>query len=220
MIGVFGGTFDPPHLGHIHLIKTILAEFNFTKLYLVPNYQNPLKSVGPQISAADRLLLLHTAIRDLDPRIEILDWEITKQGPSFTIDTIKHLQTIQSEPITLVIGNDLFAQLPQWKSAQELFQLVDWIVVKRSTDIAIDPAQLLHKLGIIDSHFLDKNRLAYSQDRKVIRFCDIKALPFSSTQVRKELGDLWKKNKLEDLPQGIQRSVWLLIKEKRLYAVG
>ena len=219
MIGVFGGTFDPPHLGHIHLIKTILSQFNFSKLYLIPNYQNPLKEQGPRISAGDRLSLIEAAFKYLDPRIEILDWEIKKTGPSFTIDTVKHLQALQSEPITLVVGDDILPRLPEWKSANELLKLVDWLVIKRSEAIASDPSQFLKKAGIIDAFFLEKNLLAYSQDQRLMRFCDIQALPFSSTKIREEIGDLWKKNKLEDPPQGIQRSVWLLIKEKQLYAV-
>ncbi len=220
MIGLFGGTFDPPHLGHIHLIQSILKEFNFSKLYLIPNYQNPLKAKGPAVTPKDRLLLLRTAISGLDPRVEILEWEIKKQEPSYTIDTVRHLKSLHSEPLTFIIGNDIFSQLPEWKSATQLFQWVDWIVIKRSEGIVLDPQPLLHKIGIFDSHFIDKNHLAYSQDRRSIRFCDIRALPISSTDIRLELGELWKKNKLDDSPQGIQRSVWLLIKEKRLYTVG
>jgi len=220
LIGIFGGTFDPPHLGHIHLIESILERFNFSKLYLVPNYQNPLKTKGPTVTPENRLLLLKTAIQGLDSRIEILDWEIKNQGPSYTIDTVKHVKTLHSEPISVVIGNDLFSQLPEWKSAAELFQLVDWIVIKRNEGIVLEPQQLLNKIGIFDSHFSEKNHLAYRQNQRSIRFCDIQALPFSSTRIREELGELWKKNKLEDPPQGIQRSVWLMIKEKRLYTVG
>ncbi|NBX77170.1 MAG: nicotinate (nicotinamide) nucleotide adenylyltransferase [Proteobacteria bacterium] len=220
MIGLFGGTFDPPHLGHIHLIQSLLKQFNFSKFYLIPNYRNPLKTKGPAVTAEERLLLLRTAIKGLDSRIEILDWEMRKQEPSFTIDTVKYLRTLHSEPLTFIIGDDIFSQLSEWKSAAELFQLVDWMVIKRSEEIVLEPQQLMHKLGIFDSHFVDKNHLAYSQDQRSIRFCDIKALPFSSTQMRSELRELWKKNKLDDPPQGIQRSVWLLIKEKRLYSVG
>lgn len=220
MIGIFGGTFDPPHLGHIHLIQTILNQFNFSKLVLIPNYQNPLKTKTSSVSPDDRLLLLQTAIQGVDPRLEILDWEIKKQGPSYTIDTVKHIQSFYSEPLTLIIGSDVFNQLPEWKSAPELFQLVDWIVIKRNDDTVTEPQQLLRKVNIFDGHFSEKNHLAYSQDRRSVRFCDIDALPISSTQIRLELVDLWKKNRLDNPPQGIQRSVWLLIKEKRLYAVG
>ncbi|MFM8270269.1 MAG: hypothetical protein ACKN9V_08790, partial [Pseudomonadota bacterium] len=174
----------------------------------------------PSISPADRLLLLETATQGMDSRIEILDWEIKKREPSFTIETVKQLRSLQREPITLIIGDDILSRLSEWKSANELFQLVDWIVIKRNGGNREDPQQLLQKVGIIDGHFIDKNHLAYSQDQHSIRFCDIKALSFSSTQLRTELGELWKKNKLDNPPQGIQRSVWLLIKEKRLYAVG
>lgn len=220
MIGVFGGTFDPPHLGHVHLIKTLLERFKFTKLYLVPNSQNPLKTVGPRISAENRLLLLKAAIDGLDPRIEILDWEILQKQPSYTIDTVNRLLIHHPKNLTLIIGDDLFSQLDHWKSIRELLSKTDWIIVKRRTKNVENPQQLLHKIGINDSRFIDENRIAYCQDLRSINFCEIGALPFSSTEIRNQLGDMWKKNSLEIPPQGIQRSVWLLIKEKQLYSVG
>ena len=224
MIGVYGGTFDPPHLGHVHLIKSLLSQFGFSKLYLVPTSQNPLKTRGPHISPEDRFLLLQAAMLEVDPRITILDWEIKRNGPSFTIDTIDSLLKIENGPLHLIIGNELLSQLPSWKSIDELFKKVNWIVVNRThqshLEIMQNLQQLLHTFGIIDSHFTSEKCIAYRQDQRLIQLCEINALPISSTEIRNKLGELWKKNTLENPPQGIQRSVWLLIKEKRLYSVG
>ena len=219
MIGVFGGTFDPPHLGHIHLIKALIRRYHFSKFYLIPTSQNPLKPSGPRISSTERLRLVQTAVQEFGSGVEVLDWEISQSGPSYTIDTVKRLSQFTREPLAFVMGNDLFSEISQWKSAHELLQIMDVIVVIRDPENVNKPQQLLHKLGIMDSHFTQKNHLAHSQNQRWIDFCEIDALPISSTAIRAELADMWKKNKLDVPPQGIQRSVWLLIKENRLYTV-
>lgn len=217
---VYGGTFDPPHLGHIHLIKKLLDLYPITKLFVVPNQKNPLKLKGPQISPENRLSLLEVATHGLDSRIQLLDFELKNPGPSFTIDTLRFLESQEEGPFTVIIGNELLSDLPSWKEAAELMKKANWIVVKRvENPVKISP-QLLHALNIIDGHFISENHFAYCQNQRSIHFCDVQALPFSSTQIRAEIADMWKKNKLETPPQGIQRSVWLLIKEKRLYSVG
>lgn len=220
MIVLYGGTFDPPHLGHIHLIQKLFSLFPITKLFLVPNQRNPLKTQSPHLSPDDRKLLLETAVRGLDSRIELLDFELKKPGPSYTIDTVRFLETQLQESLTVVIGNELFTDLPFWKEAPELMRKVDWIVVNRVENPVKISSHFLHALNIIDGTFCSENHFAYCQNTRSILFCEIEALPFSSTQIRSEIADLWKKNQLETPPQGIQRSVWLLIKEKRLYSVG
>lgn len=220
MIGLFGGTFDPPHLGHIHLIKTLCSQFSFSSFYLIPNYQNPLKQVGPHILPEERLELLQTAITELGNQVRILDWEIRNPEPSFTIDTVQRFLKTVSEPTVFILGDECFSQLRQWKSPRELLLLTNWIVVKRNEEIMKISSRMLHDLNIKDTRWINSHHLAYSQDHNWIRFCDIEALPYSSTQMRNLLAEAWKKNTLDNPPQGIQRSVWLMIKEKRLYSVG
>ena len=220
MIGIYGGTFDPPHLGHLHLIKTLLERFSFTKFYIVPTSQNPLKNSGPQITADQRLMLLKAAAEELGPKVEILDWEIKKIGPSYTIDTLNEISKKESDPLVFVMGSDLFPRLLDWKNPLELLKKANFLIVQRTRENMGDPQQLLHKVGIFDSHFTEKNHLAHSQDRRWLELCEIDALPFSSSEIRQQLAEMWKKNKLDVPPQGIQRSVWLLIKENRLYTVG
>lgn len=220
MIGLLGGTFDPPHLGHIHLIKTIQEQFSFSQFFLIPNYQNPLKTQGPHISPEDRLELLRAALSELNSSINILDWEINNPHPSYTIETIHRFQHTTQEPMAFILGDECFSGLPQWKSPTELLLNLNWIVVKRTGENMKFSSQMLQYLNIKDAHWINENHLAYCQDERWIRFCEIKALNYSSSQIRASLAEMWKKNTLENPPQGIQRSVWLLIKEKRLYSVG
>lgn len=222
MIGVYGGSFDPPHLGHLHLINQILRQFSFDTFYVVPAYQNPLKTQEPQILPKDRLELLNLALSDVPQNnVAVLEWEIRQNKPSYTIDTIRHLQALHpGESFTFVLGEDAFLRLPEWKSAQELVKMLDWIVVFRGSQKVSFSSQFLEKLHISDSHWQSDSVLAYCQNQRSIRLVNIDALPCSSSDLRRQIQDLWKKNELATTPAGIQRSVWQLIKEKRLYSVN
>lgn len=221
MIGVYGGTFDPPHLGHLHLINEIQSRFSFGTFYVVPAYQNPLKTRGPHILPEQRLELLNLAVSDTLKKVSILDWEIRQSTPSFTIDTIQHLQALHpKQSFFFVLGEDAFLRLPEWKKATELMQMLNWIVVLRDSQKMELSSPFLEKLHIFDSCWQSETLLAYCQNRRSIQVINIEALPFSSSDLRRQIRDRWNKNELATTPAGIQRSVWQVIKEKHLYSVN
>ena len=105
MVGLFGGTFDPVHEGHLRLAHEVLQRYCFRRLYLVPAWQNPLKAAGPSASARDRLEMLRLAVQaSPDPRLEILDWEAHSPTPSYTLPTLKRLLQAENEPVALCDG--------------------------------------------------------------------------------------------------------------------
>ena len=125
---LFGGTFDPFHNGHLHLIKTLLATERFDCFVVIPAgdpYQKSLKASGEE-----RLSMVKSALAHED--IEISDCEILRSGPSYAIDTVNEMKVLfPSERFTWILGSDAFAGLPTWNRFEELSKLVNFMVVKR-----------------------------------------------------------------------------------------
>src|SRR5688572_18768922 len=90
-IGLFGGSFDPVHVGHLIIAERALEQLRLDQVWWIPAGQSPLKSRGPAVSGADRLALVRAAIRG-HRRFRAVDLEIRRPGPSFTIDTVADLK--------------------------------------------------------------------------------------------------------------------------------
>lgn len=139
-IAIFGGTFNPPHLGHMLLSLELISEFNFTKLFLVPCYIPPHKKLRDDPGAEERLAMT-TLLKQYDARIDVLDWEIRAQDISYTVTTLERLITIPeykeyylSQRPYLIIGDDLAQNFYAWKNPQKILELSQIIVARRSTD--------------------------------------------------------------------------------------
>lgn len=203
MIALVGGTFDPIHLGHISLAREILSHYPVESLYFVPAYRNPHKSES-ETSPAHRLEMVRRGVREMnDPRVDCLDWEVTAPGPSYTIDTIEQLEAAKKNDLALVMGDDVFASFPRWKSPQKILEKVNLIIVTRNENL-VPVDKILEGIG-------GAKRATWVDVHKM------QALPLSATELRKELSQASDEDSA--MPQGIQRSVWQYIKENRLYAV-
>lgn len=131
-IAYFGGTFDPPHLGHLNAIKLILDQTDVDLVYVVVSNDPWMKSSVRKITDPYlRLKMAQLAFENLD-RVKVSDIEITRGGKSYSIDTVKTiLKNHPSARISLVVGSELLEELPAWKNFDELTQLVDLIVLCR-----------------------------------------------------------------------------------------
>lgn len=132
-IGIFGGTFDPPHKGHIAIAEAALKSLELDEIIFVPAQRNPLKSKSAGASARDRLEMTRLAIQD-HPQFALSDQEIVRGGQSFTIDTLDELNAIQPAQYWLVLGLDAVLQFPQWKSYQRILKMARLAVFNRSKD--------------------------------------------------------------------------------------
>lgn len=117
-IALFGGAFDPPHKGHHQVTRTLLDRKIVDEVRYVPVHQHPF---GKKITAnAHRLAMLQLII-DADPRIKIENYELSKAGPSYTIDTLRHFHSTQPEHTwSFVIGSDNLPQFNLWDDYLEI----------------------------------------------------------------------------------------------------
>jgi len=135
-IAIYGGTFDPIHKGHLHVIAEIISRGLADRILLIPAGQPQLRSQQPVAPASDRRAMCQVALQDLPvevaAKVEVNPIEILRQGPSFAIDTVEAVaQTFPDDQIALIIGTDAFTKIEQWHRSSELQDMVEFIVIDR-----------------------------------------------------------------------------------------
>lgn len=139
-IGLFGGTFDPVHLGHLIIAESVLDELNLDKIYFIPAHKHALKP-NYKISAANvRVQMLNLAIKDF-PYFEVSDIELQSDNTSFTIDTLKRIKDYEKlgdAELYYIIGYDNLGELHLWKEYEKILCLAKLVVVGRSGNFNTD----------------------------------------------------------------------------------
>ena len=131
-LGIFGGTFNPPHIGHLIVIENVRDQLHFDKVLLIPSANPPHKQDSSLASALDRYEMTKLAIQE-NTALEVSPLEIERRGPSYTIDTLSALAALYPKTdLTLVIGNDNFIEFGTWKSPDEILAMADLVVMNRS----------------------------------------------------------------------------------------
>ena len=137
MIGIYGGSFDPIHLGHLKTATSLKTELHLDHLFLLPCCE-PVHKVGLKYSSNDRLKMLNLAIDNFST-LEIDSREISRGGGSYMIDTLRELKRIyKDEPICLIIGMDSYLKIKTWKDWQEFSKLVHLVILQRQGFDLID----------------------------------------------------------------------------------
>jgi len=189
---LFGGTFDPPHLGHLIIAQTIFEAENFDQIVFVPAYQPPHKN-GMKISPVDqRLEMLKIAISE-NPNFVMSDLEIQRKGLSYSIDTIieyKKQNNLSSDELFYLMGSDSLKQFKKWKDTKR-------IIDESRVIVAIRPG---FRPSDIPNWILAK-----------IQFASIPRIEISSTTIR----DRWIDDKT--IRYMVTESVWQYINKNKLY---
>ena len=176
MIGIFGGSFDPVHLGHLKTAKSIKKELNFERLFLLPCH-DPVHKNSLHYSPKQRLEMLNLAIKDY-PSLEIDTREIDREGNSYMIDTLADLtEEFKGKTICLIIGMDSFLSFKTWKKWDEFARLVHLIILPRNTDGLVEK-----NLETFDVA-LDKSDLNISSSG-LLYFSNSELINISSTDIR------------------------------------
>ena len=135
-VGIYGGTFDPIHLGHLHVITQLFDKDLVDQLLVIPAGQPLLRNSQPIATPEQRRTMCQLAISTLPlairGKVSVNPMEILRQGPSYAIDTVEEVQAVYpADQIYLVVGADAFAKIDQWHRSAELKQLVSIICIDR-----------------------------------------------------------------------------------------
>jgi len=135
-LGLFGGTFDPVHNGHLLVARAAIEKLELTWLYFIPAAQSPFKPENEPAPDVARLQLLRLALAG-KTNCEIDEQELRRGGTSFTVDTLRdYARRFSGAELFYLIGADHVAKLPLWREADELARLAEFIVVPRPGDVA------------------------------------------------------------------------------------
>ena len=142
-LGLYGGTFDPIHIGHMHVITQLLRREIVDQIILFPAGQPRLREHSPLATGPQRRQMCELAVHDLpadiSSRVEVNPIEILREGPSYTIDTVEAVaQSYPDDSLHLIIGSDAYAKLDQWHRIDELKKIVTFIIIERPGSAAGD----------------------------------------------------------------------------------
>jgi nicotinate-nucleotide adenylyltransferase len=133
-IGIFGGTFDPPHVGHLLAASDAVDALALDRVVFIPAAEQPLKAGVIVASARDRLAMVGLAIRG-DQRFTVEAIEIERGGLSFTVDTLRALRDRWSDDrelaLFLLLGEDVLATLPKWREPDAVAALAELVILRR-----------------------------------------------------------------------------------------
>lgn len=150
-IGVFGGSFNPIHNGHIELIRGIISELALDRLLVVPSFLPPHKVADTSVSPENRLDMCRISISEI-PDAEISDIEIRRGGTSYTYETLEELRSIfPRDELFLIMGADMFLSIDKWKNPEIIFSLATVCGVPREgiggRKALLDREPFLNNLG-------------------------------------------------------------------------
>jgi nicotinate-nucleotide adenylyltransferase len=179
-IGIFGGTFDPVHIGHLRSALEVAEFMALDELRLIPSARPPHRE-APQVSAQDRLAMVELAVAGLPP-LRVDDRELKRDKPSYSIDTLESLRAEMAayDQLFLLIGWDAFCGLPSWHRWSELLEHCHILVLQRP-DADSDAPETLRNLLAARSI---SDPLAMEGPAGQISFIWQTPLAVSATQIR------------------------------------
>lgn len=174
-IGVFGGTFNPPHLGHLHIAGSFAKEYNLSKVLIIPTYIPPHKESPLLASSEARLKMCRETFTD--DFFEVSELEILRQGKSYTYDTVKELRTLYPDAqIFFLVGDDMLTSFHEWKRPKDILKLCTVVASTRCDEISVKQLK-----RYAEEYFPEE--LSAGK----IKFLETKPIEISSTEIRNKI---------------------------------
>lgn len=160
-IGVFGGTFDPPHVGHLRVAEAAREALGLDRVLWMPAATNPHKQGQAQSPPEHRLAMVRLATAD-HPAFEVSGLELDRSGASYTVDTLRALAAARpGVDWTLLVGGDSLASFARWREPEAILGLARLAVYPRpGVDLSALPADVLARAAILDAPLLDVSATA------------------------------------------------------------
>lgn len=197
-IGIMGGTFNPIHQGHLMLAQKAYEQFELDKVLVIPNKLPAYKDRDELLDSKQRSRMVQLAIADY-PYMEFSDLELTRSGPTYTIDTLQSLiQEYPEDDFYFILGGDSLADLHKWRAYKEILTLAVILCARRNDADVPELEQI-------------KLRLEAEVAEAQIYIMDTPMMNISSTEIREQLQSGKK------APQGIPEAVLAFIQEHDLY---
>ena len=197
-ICIFGGTFDPPHIGHVHACAEFLANYDVDKLYVIPTFIPPHKTRSSTVSADDRFEMCKIAFLPLSDKIEISDVEIKREGRSYTAHTISYFKDLGCDKIYFLCGTDMFLTLDKWYDFKYIFSNAVIACMRRESEAETEK--------LIES----KMKEYITKYNAKICFVNSDAITLSSSEIRDDFDGMNSRGYIPD-------SVYEYVKRKNLY---
>lgn len=176
LIGILGGTFDPIHFGHLNLAVAMMETHSLFQVWFCPAAQNPLKSTTINASAGHRMHMVRLAI-EREPRFKVIDTDITREGPSYAIDTLQAIGALKptgnDTKYALILGEDAAKDFFLWREPDKIAEYVQLLTGSRY----VHPEESALKGSELVVEALQKG------------WTRISLMEISSTEVRKRLFD-------------------------------
>ena len=211
-IGIFGGTFDPVHIGHLRMALELKEQLGLDEMRLLPCHQPPHRD-APQVSSAQRAEMLRIALQDC-PELQLDERELQRDKPSYTYDTLLELRAELGSEVSLVLcmGEDAFAGLPNWYCWQELIRLAHIVVISRPGWAIPDSGEAR---DLLNKHQREPKSLSHEpfddEPAGSIVLQSPRLLPISATEIRQQIQAGGSAQFL------VPDAVWNYIKAKQLY---
>jgi nicotinate-nucleotide adenylyltransferase len=207
MIGVFGGTFDPVHHGHLRVALEIYQYLGLDEVRFIPCRQPPHRSM-PQAGDEQRLMMLQLALAG-QPEFVIDQRELQRDGPSYMVDTLASIRAEEVDvPLCLIIGVDAFAKLSGWHRWSRLIELAHIVVAHRPGHAFILEDELL---SLYQRHQVDDAAMLGRAPAGHILRCPVTQLDIASNRIRDELASGRSVRYL------VPDDVWAYIEKQGLY---
>ena len=208
MLGIFGGSFDPPHFGHVKTALALLEHFEFEQIRFIPCQQSPHKN-KVYASAEHRWKMLNLIVNSQE-RLIVDNCELKREAPSYTIDTLIELREKfgENQSLVLILGMDAYLKFCQWHRYKEILSYCHLMLLQR-------PGYNLPESGC-EKDYLDSCRvkdIALLADTACgsIYLSNLEKIDISSTQIRKTITDG------EQPRYAIPGNIWSYIKRNKLY---
>ena len=187
-IAIFGGAFNPVHIGHVQLVQTLLTQLNFDKILIVPSKLSPHKSSNGLIDGAHRMKMCEIAFADVE-KAQVCDIEMNRSGKSYTVDTLIELKKrFANDELYLICGSDMFLTLQEWRNYEKIIKLAHICGIKRANE---------------DENALTKQKKRLEKDGAKVYLTFAEIADVSSTMIRFELQNGKFESAEKYLPQGV-----------------
>ncbi len=193
-IGLFGGTFNPLHSGHLQVAEEVKAGFNLEKIYFIPSAVPPHKGTDDLAEAMDRYRMIDAEMSARRGFV-VSDVEIHRRGPSYTIDTVRYFKDKlpAATPCFLIMGMDAFLEIDTWKSYQKLFDQVPMIVMTRPLEDAKQTVQSAALEKYIHAHvdarykYITPSSCFDHPEKHPVHLFPVTPINISSTKIRNRI---------------------------------